>query len=175
MEHVKHLVDIATILAPFLSFVIGILTVVVLREQLRLSRDLGDRTDELTRELKRADIVQALNTRYDRLWQLRHNPSAVEDAASFFLRFWSLQLDQFAQWRAKFVPDDDYATWLQQRRGDYERDWKFRDMGLVDGWKLAKTEMAENSAFFVLLDKVMVQRVQGDDLRKAMDQARRAA
>jgi hypothetical protein len=169
MEHVKHLVDIATIVAPFLSFAIGALTLVVLKEQIRLSRDLGARTETLTRELKRADIVQALNTRYDQLWQLRHNPSTVEDADSFFLRFWSLQLDQFAQWRDGFVPDDDYATWLQQRHDDYQRNWRFKDMDFGQGWQRAKTGMATNSAFVALLEAVMLQ---GAGVHAAMDRAR---
>jgi hypothetical protein len=154
MQHVKHLVDLAAILSPVLSLAVGLLTIQVLRSQVRLSREISRSSEELTRQLKRADIVQGFNTRYDRLWEVRHNPELVADAKTFHLRFWSLQLDQYIQWKDGFVPDADFSTWMSQRRGDFSRDSEFNQVSFSDGWRHAQSEMAASATFTTLIEDV---------------------
>lgn len=143
--HVVRLVDLATILGPIFSLGVGLLTLAVLRGQSR-------RTELLTLQLKRADILQTFNSRYDQLWAVRQQPDLVADPATYYGRFWSLQLDQYVQWRAGFVQDEDFETWLNQRCRDFRRNADFKKMPFGDGWDAAKSDLAAPPPFLSLVE-----------------------
>ena len=148
-----------TVIGPLLSLVIGVLTLIVLYLQIRT-----------TKELKRADILQGFNARYDRLWDIQHNPSTVEEPQTFYTRFWSLQLDQFVQWRDGYINQKDYRVWLLQRRGDFQAKSAFKGVASSDGWEAAKKEIAASPAFVALIERL---RDPMADLEAAMKNAKR--
>ena len=172
--NISNAIDWTGLLGPVFTLIVGILTVWVLRQQIQISKDLGKRSEVLTRELKRADILQGFNARYDRLWDIRHNPSTIEVPQTFFTRFWSLQLDQFVQWRDDYLANKDYRVWLLQRQGDFHRNWEFKNLKFLDGWEAAKHEMAANSAFVTLIESLRNTATNVDDAMRVAKVARDA-
>lgn len=142
----------ATVLAPVASFTVGLLTVWLIRGQIKLTRQIDKSNTEHTFRLKQADILQSLNVRYEKLWEIRRRPQADDNVLMFFMQYWCLQLDQFDAWRSGLVTHSSYRTWMLQRRTDFTSDWKFKNQTFTQGWGECSGKIAAPSEFRQLID-----------------------
>lgn len=157
----------ATIASPIASFLVGLLTLCVLLSQIRLSRRIDESNRHHTFRLKQADVLQSLNLRYERIWDLRRRPMKGDDALMFFMHYWSLQLDQFDAWKSDFVPDQSIRTWMLQRHADFASNWEFNGMSFSAGWSNCSVKIVAPQDFRQIIEAMRQPGASVDDeLRK---------
>jgi hypothetical protein len=122
--------------------------------QMKLSREMAAANHDLTFRLKQADVLQTMNLRYEKLWDVRRNPQQGDNAEVFFTQYWNLQVDQFQAWITDLIPDSVYRTWMVQRGSDFQRDWAFQSMKFSDGWAKCCPLMATQGNFRKLVDEL---------------------
>lgn len=140
----KDVIDIAPIVGAIGSWVVGICTIFILYK-----------TTALARASKQADIVMGCDTRYDVLWELRNDPSRIQDTAAFYNRFWSLQLNQFFYWKEGFIPDDIYLYWLTQRNREWKLNRNLSGIDFREGWDIVKRDWQGSPTFEKFMSDAM--------------------
>ena len=170
-----HAAELATIASPFTSLVVGVLTVWVMYRQVRLAREMDKSTKEQTFRLKQADVLHSLNSRYEKLWDIRRRPQPDDDPQMFFMQYWSLQLDQFESWKVNLVPDSSYRVWMLQRQTDFISDWKFHGISFSQGWHDCTSKIVAPPDFRQLVESMRSPGANVDDELKKIRQSYSAA
>ena len=142
----------ATVLSPLATSAVGLITAWVLYRQIKLTREIDRSNKEQTFRLKQADVLQSLNARYEKLWEIRRRPQEDDDPLMFFMQYWCLQLDQFDAWISGLVANSSYRTWMLQRRADFISDWSFKGMSYTQGWSDCTNKIADTKEFRDLVE-----------------------
>ena len=110
--------------------------------------------------IKNASLLE-FNKRYDFICfelrkKLENGEYPLED---YYLRFWTLQQDQYISWIEGFLDDYIYETFMKTRRKEYsERDKKFLINGkdYEYGFNLAKDKLGgETNRFFSFMFRIL--------------------
>jgi hypothetical protein len=88
------------------------------QQNIQQSRELQQENLRLTRDSKKVDILIQTTQRYVDIWEKLkavEERETAEDATKLYMRFWSLQREQYRYWCMGFIDDSDYKLWLQYR------------------------------------------------------------
>jgi hypothetical protein len=98
-------------------------------------------------EMKMIDLMTHFQGRYDVLmWEVAPAVDDIEDARSYFSRYWNMQLEQYEYWQEGLIEDDVYAYWMGLRReayndAEYRPFRTFPDYTFQQGWAFAKDDL----------------------------------
>lgn len=115
-------------------------------------------------EMKMVDLMTHFQNRYDVLmWEVAPAVDEMEDAQSYFSRYWNLQLEQYEYWQEGLIEDDIYAYWMGLRRATYNdasyRPFRtFPEYTFQQGWTFARADLhveADSYGFDGFMREVM--------------------
>lgn len=142
----------ASVATPIVSFVVGLLTVGVLVNTIRL-----------TKTLKSADLLAEFNRRFESLTDLKYQllgssssssvPTPDVKAEGFWRRYWSLQMDQYVAWKDGLISNDTFRHWLSRRHAEWHSNDKTLSISYQNGWQMFKPD-ADSMAFVAFVEKV---------------------
>jgi hypothetical protein len=125
---------------PFLTCIVGGLTLYVLHRQ-----------TELMQDLKKADSLLEFGRRYDTLLEQQGRIAPKDrdaETESYYCRFFELQFHEFRAWQKGHLDDDIYEDWLVSRRLNVFQE------SYANGWISAKKMYIGNADFVVFMNEI---------------------
>lgn len=149
--------DAAQTIAPFLTISVLVATLWMTRR--------------LNRSLKKADTTMQCHARFDELRKLQHeltekasakrraglalDKSDEEAAYHYFMRFFSLQFDEFCAYRDGFIDNKHFGFWMLSRNRQWRNNIDVGGMTYREGWRRCEdAELYESHRFPKMLNDV---------------------
>jgi hypothetical protein len=167
LEYTQLVTNLFTIVSGIAMPVLAYITFRIMRGQKDLqarSLDIAATSNLLAQRSKQADVVIHANTRFDALVRAKYE--GKDTPRTYYMRFWSLQLDQFDAWELDLLPNRLYQRWLEQRYIDWRADTTYEGVGrqnqpeslsFQQGWEMVRKEWAQNDQRFIgFMEDVMI-------------------
>jgi len=158
------LVKVSQILSVGLTFIVGLITLLVLKRQADLMKEQKELTNTLTQkqmklalDLKKADSLLEFGRRYDTLLE-QHGRIIGKDIATdtnfYYHRFFELLFHEFRAWQKRHLDDDIYEDWLVSRRRDVDLKKQIGTMSYEEGWRFVSDIGIGNDDFRAFMNEI---------------------
>jgi hypothetical protein len=113
------------------------------------------RTNQLTHNSKKIELLAHFNMRYDLLLSLKDAGEPSETAPKhYWERFWSLQFDQFTSWLAGFVDPATFDYWMVSRNIEFQKDEIVHGITYKNSWAKAKDGFSRHKHFDKFIEHI---------------------
>lgn len=154
------------------TFVVGILTLLVLIKTIKSAERIGQRSNELIERHKKWETLMAFNETWDRLHQLRQDlepKGGQRQIEVFYKRYWEFQHNQYIAWKNGHVDDGIFKAWMDQRQDDWKTEKPLGEISFQQAWKdEQKRKRFEDSGFTEFMETVF-----NRGAKQAIDDAKR--
>jgi hypothetical protein len=120
-----------------------------------------------------ATLVESINKDVQ---EALHAPEGVPGADELrqlaeqsYLRFWTLQEEQFQIWMDRLIPDITYRCWMRYRAYESRSNFRFikgLTITYLEGWRAVRGNFRD-SLFVTFMDTLLQSDVQSDDAAEA--------
>lgn len=110
----------------------------------------------VNRRLKALDVVVKCQERYDRIaFDAKHAVKTRDEALDYYVRFWSLQWDQFEFWEDGVIGKERYGFWMSCRNQEWGMNESVVGVSYRDGWAWAVDHQGwRGNGFYTHMQKV---------------------